>query len=51
MGIQRFKVAQADQLGDIGLITDIPFFPGFLSRHCLAVLPNRAMFSRSASVA
>ena len=51
--IQVLQIGQADQLRDIGVVTDIPFQIGMagLSRHCFAVIPNRAMFNTSASLA
>ena len=50
-GIQVLQIGKADQLRDIGVVTDIPFSSGWLSRHCFAVIPNRAMFNTSASLA
>ena len=49
--IQVLQIGQADQLRDIGVVTDIPFQIGMAVRHCFAVIPNRAMFNTSASLA
>ena len=50
-GIQVFHIGEADQFIDGGIVTDIAFRPGFCSRHILAVIPNMATLSTSASSA
>ena len=51
MSVKRFQIRETHQLRGISLVPDVALLLRFSSRHCFAVLPNSAMFSRSASLA
>ena len=49
--IHALKVCEHNELMQRRAILTFPFSAGLASRHCLAVIPNKATFSTSASLA
>ena len=50
-GVEAFQIGQADEFVDGGIVADVAGLLGLASRHSLAVMPNIATFSTSASSA